>query len=310
MTRIASFSTLVLGFSLLYGCSGTFDASAQAPGVRIGMGYTDNPKNPQIPKPLKGQEPDREITLFGQTWDVYGSADCPSWAQGQTNGKWLYLTCPEGDPRVQYGPGSGRFVGTEIQTADVGAIDAYNLNPQQSAGGMRPVNGGGFNLPDAIADQLARGFGDDALPPPADATVFELLTMYGLLDHEPTDPDFSVAAHAAWRFNNVDDHFADIVLHMRSDLTILPPTLYDVQYELYSRDNPDDALPGYFRVRIKGELNAVLAYLADMGFTEITVDDELRGTTETIAVDQDTRLISWDGVPTSLYADPTPDGIE
>ena len=152
---------------------------------------------------------------------------------------------------------------------------------------------------------------DDALPIDPALSAFDLLTQFGMLDQDPSDPAYGTPADLAWRFNAIDDHFADLMFHLRTDQVILPPSLYNVQYEMYIKNDMNDGLPGYVRVRLRGGLNAVLAYLTDMGFADITVQDELRGTEETVGADQDTRQISWNGIPVAgFFADQTPDGIE
>jgi len=276
----------------LSACAGTTTLRVTVPGVGTGEIIIEQPpKNANPPAPDPDEDtPTNQISHNGKTYDVYGS-NCPTWAVNTKTGRMFYIASCNGDLAITApAGGSGGFLTGVTPIGD-------------------PVIPG--SIEDELQQEINRGFGQNALPIDMNRSAFDLLTQFANIDQDPSDPTYGTPVDMAWRFNALNDHFADLMLHLRTDQVILPPALYNVQYEMYIKNDMEDGLPGYVRVRMLGELNAVLAYLADMGYEEITVDDEIRGTVETVGADQDTRQISWNGLQVpGLFADPTPNGIE
>ena len=304
-------SMLAGGMVALSACSGSAETGVRDGNPYFRLDWDNTPKNPDPPAPDPDEDtPSNQITFNGDEYDIYGNI-CPTWAVNTDTGRMFYLTNCTGDLAITDPGGGGKTFtgGSSGDIADASTIGSVEIDwAGRPIYPLTPIIPGSFE--DSLQDELARGFGDDALPIDPALSAFDLLTEYEMLDLDPSDPAYETTISIAWRFNAIDDHFGDVMLHLRTDQVILPPSLYNVQYEMYIKNDVDDGLPGYVRARLRGDLNAVLAYLADMGYEQITVQDELRGTEETVGANQDTRQISWNGVQVpGLFADPTPDGI-
>lgn len=293
-------STMVAITCLVVGCSSS-PSEFEYEGVPGKLKLTFEERQARQPQHPHRNMPHEVYDYKGREMWVYDTDGdgCPDWLlfpnRGR-DGEWIYIpSCEEvlrDDDGVGFGAGWSASDGTANNGGDGMGLSTFDKRIQQA---------------------LRRGFGDDALPP--DLSAEEYLDLYELRDNDPyNDP---ITMDFVWNINNFnyDDNRADVIVHLSSDelVRINPLTPYTgiTNWEIYEITPEVEGDPGYFRVRFKGDIPAALAVLVDMGIDEIPleVDEDGDGTVDsfrTVSVDEASRQIFLDGIPTPFYADSSP----
>lgn len=133
-------------------------------------------------------------------------------------------------------------------------------------------SGGGFASSEELGVLFAAQACSPTVPPPADASAADLLKKANL--SEPGDSLGPVGVMCGGEIDPVTfEGKLDVTIPMRSDSGFVPAEPYALCHEMYCVLGVDGG-ESYWTIRVIGDSLVVVGYLADCGFSQITLPSD------------------------------------
>lgn len=306
---------------LLNACStsgnGTFNGAAGPFTADVGISWEPEKKGTKI-----GTFTAADTNITYDLYDVDGNGS-PDFARSQDDEKWYRIKS-----YVFQSLGQGQTVDIQSQSQD--------QNNQSGGPGLKPkpkflVSGGELTLspsvlgkraffknpttgtvhvtlpfdPDMLSSSIRLGVGSDAAAGIFDFNGFtedQILAQAGWVDDG--DDEYTIGSYEDLRADgntDSDDLHASFVIACGVEMPVFDD--YDLTYSVVPGNDWDDEFECY-GLTITGDVNAITAFVSDMGVTEFEIDHTASGLTLTTELDAATRTAtsSVAGVPYDTYS--------